>query len=119
MSREELFANAAKAFFEVLVASESIEERLEKVVEVNADAPDHLMVDWLSELLFLFDTEGLLIKRFDMKSVNDHNLKATVGGETFDPARHEIKTGIKAVTYHKLYVREANGMWEAQVILDL
>jgi SHS2 domain-containing protein len=36
-----------------------------------------------------------------------------------DPARHEIKTGIKAVTYHQLYVRKRAGIWEAQVILDI
>lgn len=118
-SREELFSNAAEALFEVLVAAETIEEALERVVEVEADALDDLMVSWLSELLFLFDTEGLLLKRFDIKTIKDHNLKATVGGETLDPARHEIKTGIKAVTYHKLYVRKRNGTWETQVILDL
>lgn len=118
-SRQDLFANAAEALFEAIVGLKSIEEREERGVEVEADAPDHLMVGWLGELLYLFDTEGLLLKRFEVKTIEDHYLKVIVGGEVFDPARHEIKTGIKAVTYHQLYVKEANGAWETQVILDV
>ncbi len=118
-SRKDVFANAAKALFEVLVVAETIEQRLEKVVHVEADALDELMVSWLSELLFLFDSEGLLLNKFDIKSIEDHKLEAIVRGETLDLERHEIKTEIKAVTYHKLYVKKVNTTWESQVILDL
>ena len=116
---EELFVNAAAALFAVLVSAETIEEREKRIVAVTAPALDDLMVSWLSELLYLFDTEGLLLRRFDIKDIKDGSLNATVRGEVLDPARHEIKTGIKAVTYHQLYVRNSNGLWECQIILDL
>jgi len=46
-------------------------------------------------------------------------VEAIARGEVLDPARHEIKTGIKAVTYHQLYVEESEGGWETQVIFDI
>jgi len=118
-SPELLFANAAEALFEVLVSLETIRPKEERIVEVEAPGFDALMVSWLNELLYLFDTEGLLLKLFEIKRIEEDYLRATVCGEFMDPARHEIRTGIKAVTYHKLYVRKNDGMWETQVIVDL
>lgn len=118
-TREALFSHAAEAFFEALVRLETVQEKEERLIEVEADALDDLMVGWLSELLFLFDTETLLLRRFEITHMKNRSLKATVSGELMDPSRHEIKTGIKAVTYHQLYVRQRAGIWEAQVILDI
>jgi SHS2 domain-containing protein len=118
-SREEVFVNAARALFDVLVSPETIDEKEERAVTVEAAALDDLMVSWLGELLYLFDTQGLLLKGFEIRTLKDNLLMATVRGETMDPQRHEIKTGIKAITYHQLYVRQGNGVWEAQVIVDL
>ena len=118
-TRQALFSHAAEAFFQALVRIETIQEKEERLIEVEADALDELMVGWLSELLFLFDTEALLLRRFEITHMKDRNLKATVSGELTDPTRHEIRTGIKAVTYHRLYVKQRAGIWEAQVILDI
>ncbi|MGD9022288.1 MAG: archease [Deltaproteobacteria bacterium] len=115
----ELFVHAAQALFETLVIPESVEDRLERSIDVEAEALDDLMVSWLSELLYLYDTEKLLFRDFQIQKIQDHRLRAKARGEVFDPARHEIKTGVKAVTYHQLYVKEKAGGWETQVILDI
>ncbi|MDY6954888.1 MAG: archease [Thermodesulfobacteriota bacterium] len=114
-----LFVHGARALFEVLVSPETIEEKEERAVTVEAAALDELMVSWLGELLYLFDTQGLLLAGFEIETMTENRLEATVRGEPMDLQRHEIKTTIKAVTYHQLYVRKRNGAWEAQVILDL
>jgi SHS2 domain-containing protein len=119
VSIEELFVHAAEAFFETILPIESIEERIERSIEVEAAALDELMVSWLDEFLYLYDTEKLIFKRFQIKAIRQNQLEATAWGETMDPARHEIKRGIKAVTYHKLYVKETEGIWETQVIFDI
>ena len=116
---EALFAHAGEAFFEALVNLETVEERIEKTIEAEAEALDNLMVNWLDELLYLYETEGLLFKRFQVKSIQEYALQVTAAGEVLDLARHEIRAGIKAVTYHQLYVEERGGLWEAQVILDI
>jgi SHS2 domain-containing protein len=118
-TREALFSHAAEAFFQAIISLETIQEKEERLIEVEAAALDELMVGWLSELLFLFDIELLLLRRFEITNMKDCGLKATVRGEVMDPTRHEIKTGIKAVTYHQLYVKQRGGIWEAQVILDI
>ncbi len=116
---EELFVNAAKALFGVMVSLDTVEEELDRALEVEADDIEALMVNWLGELLYLFDTQGLLPRRFHIENLTDCRLTATMTGEIMDPLRHEIKTGIKAVTYHQLFVRRRNGLWETQVFLDL
>lgn len=116
---EELFAYAAEAFFETILSTGSLEERIERTVEVEAETLDELMVSWLDEFLYLYDTEKLVFKRFRIEPIRQNRLEAKAWGEVMDPARHEIKTGIKAVTYHHLYVKETEGRWEAQVILDI
>lgn len=118
-SLEGLFVHAAEAFFETILSPESVEEKIERSIEVEAGALDELMVSWLDEFLYLYDAEKLVFKRFQIKSIQQDQLRAKAWGEKIDPARHEIKSGIKAVTYHKLYVREREGVWEAQVIVDI
>jgi len=90
-----------------------------KVYGASLEALDELMVSWLDEFLYLYETEKLVFKRFQIKSIQQNQLRANAWGETMDPARHEIKSGIKAVTYHQLYVKEIEGRWEAQIILDI
>ena len=74
---------------------------------------------WLSELNYLFFTEREIYKQFHLEPITDHALQARVAGEQLDYDRHEIFTEVKAVTYHHLYIMEANQGWEAQVIFDL
>jgi SHS2 domain-containing protein len=116
---ERLFTHAAEAFVEAIVAPESVAERLERSIQVEADGLDNLMVSWLSELLYLYDTDRLVFRSFQIKRIEDNQLEANARGEILNPARHEIKADIKAVTYHQLYVKERLGGWEAQVIFDI
>ena len=44
---------------------------------------------------------------------------AELSGEPFDPARHEIHTEVKAVTYHLLKVAQEGGLWTGRIVLDL
>lgn len=116
---EAMFANAARALFGVLVSLETVVLSEKRTVNVSAESLDSLLVSWLNELLFLFETENLLLRRFQIDSINAQKLHATVEGEFLDPSRHKIKTGIKAATYHQIYVENRRGLWECQVFLDL
>ncbi len=46
-------------------------------------------------------------------------LTACCRGEDYDPARHVIKTEIKAVTYHHAEVRETSAGWRGVFIVDV
>ena len=114
-----LFENAGKAFFHLITDLRKVKRRVERRVHIEGESLDRLMVDWLSELLYLHDVENLLFKEFKVESVGGDGLKATVKGEPFQDGVHVIKTEVKAVTYHQIEVRQETGGWRAQVILDL
>jgi len=80
---------------------------------------EDLLVRWLSELLYLYDTQLLLCCTFHCTLLEPTHLTATVAGEPLDPDRHPIDTEIKAVTYHQIAVEQVEGRWQARVIFDL
>ena len=116
---EALFVHAAQALVNVMVSIDTIASKEERSIELSASDLDMLLVRWLNELLYLFDTERLLLGKFSIEKMTSCSLRARVRGEFMDASRHDIKTGIKAVTYHRLYVKQHHGFWESQVILDL
>jgi SHS2 domain-containing protein len=116
---EELFSNAALALFSLITELESIEDKLHFDLKVSSEDRDSLLVEWLNELIYLFDVEHILFNRFDIESLTHNQLKAVCYGETFDPMKHKIKIGIKAATYHMLKLDKNGGGYKAQVIFDI
>jgi SHS2 domain-containing protein len=114
-----LFENAGEAFFRLITDLRKVKRRIERKIDIGGESLDRLMVDWLSELLYLHDVENLLFKGFKVESVGENGLKAIVKGEAFQEGVHVIKTEVKAVTYHQIEVRQNNGRWRAQIIFDL
>jgi SHS2 domain-containing protein len=114
-----LFENAGEAFFHLITDLRKVRRRIERRINIGGESLDRLMVDWLSELLYLHDVESLLFKRFKVESVGEDGLKAIVKGEPFQEGVHVIKTEVKAVTYHRIEVRQEKGRWRAQIIFDL
>ncbi len=114
-----LFENAGHAFFHLLTDLRKVKPRVEKRIEVGAESLERMMVDWLSELLYLHDVEHLLFRTFKVESVGKGGLKARVVGEPFREEDHVIKTEIKAVTYHQIRVGKEDGGWKARIIFDL
>ncbi len=117
-SLPDLFAETAKGFFEIISDIKSVGTSSSFSVRVEADSIGDLMHDWLSELLFLHETEDVLLSRFDVK-VHGNVVEAQVAGERIDPGRHILKTQVKAVTYHMLSVREEKEGWAADVLFDV
>jgi SHS2 domain-containing protein len=96
------------------------EVRPQQAVEfkIDGDELDLLLFDWLSELLFRFDSEHVLLAQFEVH-VGRHGLTATARGEPIDPARHRLDHEVKAITYHGLRVEQQAGTWLAEVIVDI
>lgn len=114
-----LFRHAGEAFTEIITDPDTIQPADSKHISLNADRVEDLLVHWLNEFIFMFDAKGLLISVFDIDSVDARHIDATVRGEIYDKARHEIKTTVKSATYHQLKVARENHTWKAQVIFDL
>jgi len=119
----ELFTAAADATMNVMVEDlETIERRVTKSVTDEAEAEDLLLVEFLQELIYFKDAERLLLRPVSVSvERGDTRLRvsATLAGERLDPARHEQRADVKAVTYHRLEVKRTAQGWEAFVILDI
>jgi len=118
-SLEELFQNAAGALFSLITDRRRICRRLMEAIRVSAPDLESLLVGWMGELLFLFDARGLLLRSFEFQKLEAGSLEATAWGEPYQEARHCIKTGLKAVTYHQIRVEKQGGIWQARLILDI
>jgi SHS2 domain-containing protein len=115
---KEAFASAAEGMFSLITGLDDIEEAESREIDIKAADRESLLVAWLNELIYYFDTENLLFKRFDIASLSRTHLKATAYGEKADLSRHEIKIGIKAATYHMLKVEEGKSSM-VRVLFDI
>ena len=119
---EDLLADAARGLLAMHVANpEAVRPVQTRVIELAADDPSYLLFDWLSELLYLFESDKFLVGECDIAiSRSPWTLRATCRGEPMDPARHVMDHEVKAITYHGLRVlQSADGSWQAEVIVDI
>ncbi|MFO8014070.1 MAG: archease [Phycisphaerae bacterium] len=121
----DVLATAADAVFDQMLEDRPEQAAATEWVDVRCDpdlAPDpsEVLVAWLQELLYRFETEGLVPIRIDVEEATGEGVRARVAFGRFDPERHGTRLEIKAVTYHGLEVAEApDGSWRARVILDV
>jgi len=119
----ELFTAAADATMNVMIDNlEAIEPRETRRIELKNDAIDMLLFDFLQELIYFKDADRLLLRirevQIDEKD-DAYSLNATAAGESLDPARHQQRADVKAVTLHDFRVEKSDDGWKASVLLDI
>ena len=116
---EEAFASAALGMYALITPPRDVAEEKSIRVEVKSHSREGLLVGFLNELVFQFDTYGFLGKRVEVNALEEDRIDATITGEDFDPARHESNLLIKAATYHGVKVEQEDGGWVAECIFDI
>jgi len=116
-SLSEAFANAAYGLFSIIAELKTVKEIESRQLELNEEDSEALLFEWLNRLIYLFDVEMLLLKRFDIRDFDGRGLKAICYGEKYDPSRHQLKTGVKSATYHMLKID--SGKNQVRVIFDV
>jgi SHS2 domain-containing protein len=113
---EELYQNGAEALFSLIVTQGKAKPEKGKRLDLKDD--NGLLVVFLNELLYFWDTEGFIPKEFSLK-IDKGKLTGTVIGAIFDPAKDTIRQEVKAVTYHQFSVEKEKDLLKARVIVDL
>jgi len=113
----EAFANTAYGLFSIIAELDKVKEVESRPVAIDAEDIESLLFEWLNHLIYIFEVEHLLFKRFDITGFSEYSLRATCWGEKYSPKRHHLKTGVKSATYHMLKVDRVNN--RTQVILDV
>ncbi len=118
-TRQEVFANAARALTDLMVDLAAIAPRDEARFTVEGGNIQDLLVNWLSEILYRFDADGRIYSEFEIQRLDDRHLTAVARGEPFDRARHPVKLQVKAITYHQLALEPVTAGWRARVFVDI
>lgn len=114
-----LFADAARGLTSLLVDNlDAVREVETAEIAVPAEELEYQLFDFLKAVLYRFETEHLLLVRFEV-TVDDAGVRAVGHGERMDTARHEMGREVKAITYHALRVEPDGGGWLAEVIVDI
>jgi len=118
-SLEELFENTGLALFEAMADTKSIINHQSLVISHQSDTIEGLLFDFLNELIFLKDTQGMVFGKFKVKIWGKYKLEAEVWGEKIDPERHKLKVDVKGITMHEFRIRETERGYLARVVLDI
>jgi SHS2 domain-containing protein len=108
-----VFQQGFEAMRELLEADAG-EQAPARLIELEASDRAALLADWLAELAFVGESEGLVPERLETLELDGNSLRATVLGGTGRPPHL-----VKAATYHRLAFERAGQGWRATVILDV
>lgn len=114
----EAFENAGLAIFNIISDTDDIDAINEISFELTSEDEVSLLYDYLEELLFYHEVEFMLFCEFHVEIDDNLHLKATIKGEAIDWDKHERKTEIKAITFHKMDVVKTDTV-KLQAIVDL
>jgi SHS2 domain-containing protein len=123
-SPSELFQAASQALIQAMAAAESVNSAWSQIFEKSDPDLPTLLFDWLCEIVYLKDAQGLVFREALTSVKQDPatkiwTLDATLVGEEIDPTKHELRSDVKAVTKHMYEVRQDGTRWTARVVLDV
>ena len=113
----EAFTNAGCGLFSIITDLRKVREDESRTVRLNENDADSLLFEWMNSLIYLFDVNKLLFKRFDIIEFDGLKMKAVCYGEKYDTSRHTLNVGIKSATYHMLKVDKKKN--QVRVIFDI
>ena len=113
----EAFEHAAVGMFDIITDNSKIGSVGQYDIQLDAPDLEQLLVDWLSELLFLNSAKNLVFSSFKV-AIDEKHLSAQVFGEEYDTSKHKMGVEIKAVTYHMLEVKNKKPFY-VQVLFDI
>jgi SHS2 domain-containing protein len=119
----ESFESAAEGLYSIMFDSLGISYDIVKTVTIESIDPEALLVKWLNEILYLFDTEefiGNIIKVNEITQ-NDNNciLNAVIKGQKYSKDKFNFIIGVKAVTFHQLLINTYDDGVTVQVFFDV
>lgn len=110
---------AGQGFIELLVDPATVRSRRSREIEVSEDDAETLLVSWLEEILVALELNRLAPTAVEVSGADEWSARGTLHGETLDEDRHEVRTVVKAITYHGLDVHREDGLLRARVIVDI
>lgn len=123
-SLKEAFEAAARGMMSIIVEDlppdgTKTPTHLIRSIEVDGIDGENLLVNWLSEILYLYDAEKLITVRADITGFTATSLRAMLHLEQLDPAVHHPRLDVKAVTYHQIVAEAGETSARVRVFFDI
>ncbi len=122
-SLTELFIAGAEGMFGIIMGTPPARPaEATQTIDLRAETVEQLLIDWLSELIYGFDTGGLIPVQYDInvsQTEKDAMISGTVGCCRFDSNADSAEHEIKAVTYYKLQIQRDGDIYRCDVVFDL
>ncbi len=115
----DLFVQAARALADLVTDPETLRGRQQRTLTILGDDWPDLMVNWLRELLYLWNGEEQLVCDVSLKHLEPTRLVADVTTDAYNANIHTIRNEIKAVTYHQIEAGPQTAGWRARVVFDV
>jgi SHS2 domain-containing protein len=119
---DNLFSACAWQLFQIMIDDVTVRPKIALPfhIALKNSEPDlqDLFVTWLNELIFIYETEHILLCEFEIH-ISEWNVDGTIRGETVNLSQHSFRSIVKAVTYHDLTIDRRGSQWYAHVILDV
>jgi SHS2 domain-containing protein len=115
-TKKEIFENAMIGMFESAnYQPTTYDERFTTKIKVSSLDLPSLLVDFLSEVLYLVETKKLVFEKIKFQKFSENEIRAILIGRPLKM----IGVQIKGVTYHDLDIHQKNGKWQATVLFDI
>ena len=109
-----LLEQAARGMYQLCEAILVSHPRITRRIKLILIEPEILLIDFLTELIFLTESEGLAFDEFNLKFEGNRFI-ADVTGSKLESLSKEIK----AVTYHNIKIRETGSELKANIVFDV
>lgn len=117
---EETFEITAIAAFNFITDVTKIKDQRQKEISIKTQSLESLLYDFISELIFLLDTEGFLLKSCSEMKIqigNDCTLTCQAHGDHYK--KYETKGDLKAATYSEMVIKESKEGWLIDLVIDI
>lgn len=109
-----LLEQAARGMYYLTGLELNTRPRLSRQIEISFLEPETLLIDFLTELIYLAESENLAFDEFDFQ-FNDDQLIVLVSGAKI----YSLSKEIKAATYHNLEIRDSGEGLVANIVFDV
>ena len=118
-TREEALIEASHGLVSILANPSGFHPLEERYFKAPGRDDAEQIINWLNEILFFFDTEAMIFVEFAIESWDSGEIIGRARGERLDSERHELRTAVKAATYHQFESHPVDGGWELRIFVDV
>jgi SHS2 domain-containing protein len=120
---ERALEKAVEGLNSIMISTKETETFEIKDICLEADDKESLVIKWLNEILFYFDSESFVCNKAQVKEIEkldgNYKIQGLFFGKCFDTKKDTMLVHVKAVTYHQLNVITEKDNVTIRVFFDI